>query len=852
MAFVDGSTVGLTYVIGSGQGSLLATSATDGLLYVIGTANLLEPAFITEANAISSTQIRVEFSQSVDRTVAIELASNWRVNRLGSGIALVTVASVIIAEGLSITSIDLVTSEMTQGGNYSVQTISQAVTANGIPLAQDAKTFTGIGEAPEILVVVAASATSAQVRFTEAIRNSADVTNPTTYTFDNGLTVEEVLAISGNIVTLKTSEQDPEILYTLTVDGLINDNAMNPLVVPADSPMLGFRTPAEAVQALQLEMYRFLPANLREIDRTKGREFIKRFLDGPQAVWRVINDNIIALLDLWNIAKIRDEHVYLLQDILGWVQRYAAIPNALEPATKRRLLAASAAFWKGRGPEDAIENVIRLTTGARARVLNYFDFRWVVGETHFGEEHDGEDPWLIANSPQSNEAIQLASTVRYAGDATTLQSQSLAMGEADVLLVFTVSKGHRPVSFLEPTPFSTLRHGTVDLNPLGFIEHESLLIEAWWLRGRKSITANLEWQFVNDVAPPDSAWAVIAQTVIDVAKFFPSSGQINGVGTTVNEGLESNEQMRFISVAGARFPLSVATPGESLLVNSIVNNLSTRVSTSAGSAGATGMGFSQGTSGVIGMLSVGLLGKVSGIISGGEQEYQIRVVDDGTLDRELVRNLAKITRPTNERVDIFYVGFLDQFTTDNDKSQWEDEEGVSEVVDGTMVLPADVALESTFVNLDGSLVWSQYSVTWKAAGDTSFDLIFYRASETDHYFVRIITAATSSSGRGTVELWARNANVDSLIDSEDMPEGFMFSDEVYHSVRVEIVRVGLTNSIKVLVDAEVILTATDATHTAGSIGIRRDDAESSGPLTVDDVELFFLPASVDHIDINSN
>ena len=53
------------------------------------------------------------------------------------------------------------------------------------------------------------------------------------------------------------------------------------------------------------------------------------------------------------------------------------------------------------------------------------------------------------------------------------------------------------------------------------------------------------------------------------------------------------------------------------------------------------------------MLSVGLLGKPSGVISGGEQEYQVRVVDDGSLDRELVRNLIKLTRPVNERVDRF-------------------------------------------------------------------------------------------------------------------------------------------------------------------------------------------------------
>jgi hypothetical protein len=232
-------------------------------------------------------------------------------------------------------------------------------------------------------------------------------------------------------------------------------------------------------------------------------------------------------------------------------------------------------------------------------------------------------------------------------------------------------------------------------------------------------------------------------------------------------------------------------------------------------------------------------------------EYQIRVVDDGSLNRELVRNLARVTRPSNERVDIFYTGFLDLFTTDDDKSQWTDEEGVSEVEGGAMILPDDAAIESTFVDLDQSLIWAEYSVTWLVKGETTFDLLFYRASEEDHYFVRVITAPTSSNGRGDIELWERNGGVDTMIADAALPEGFLFSDDVNHAIRVEIVRVGATNAIKVILDAEIILTVNDATHAAGSIGIRRQTSNNGGALTLGDIEMFFLPASVDFIGINT-
>ncbi len=852
MAFVNGETDGVIGLVGSGSGSLLSTSGTDGILGLVGTANLLAVAYITEANAISSTQIRVEFNQPIDVNIALALAASWRVNRISAGSALVSVLSVIVSDDELVFSVDLVTSEMTDSGSYSVQVISTAVTSFGVPIAQDVKTFTGVGVEPEVLVVVATSLTTAEVRFTEAVRNAGAVADAATYTFSDSLLVFEVVSVSGAIVTLRTGEQDPSILYTLTVDGLIHDNAINPLTVPVDSPMLGFTAPAEIPNPLQLSMYQFLPANLREIDRSKGKEFIKRFFEGPQAIWSVINQGILSLLDLWNVVKIKDEHVYLLQEITGWTETLAAIPDALEPETRRRLIAASVDFWKARGPEDTIENIIRLATGARARVLNYFDFRWVVGETHFGEEHDGNDPWLIANSPLDNAPIQFGALTRYTGDEETLQNEEIEMDETDVLLVFTICKGHRPVSLIFPSPFSTLSYDGTALNALGSVEASDYLIQAWWLQGQAGKTADLEWQFVADAAPPDSAWTVFAQKVLAVSNILTSEGKINSTGTTVNEAMISNDRMRFLSACLAQSAITVVSPLDALIASASVNSMHTRMGGRAGAENVTGLDFSQASSGVIGMLSVGLLGAPSGFVSGGEQEYHVRVVDDGTLDRVLVRNLVKVTRPINERVDILYIAFLDLFTTDGDKSQWEDESGVSVVEDGVMTLPADDAEESTYVSVDGSLTWSEYSVTWRVSGDTSFDLVFYRASETDQYFVRIITAATSSSGRGTLELWVRNASVDTLLVDESLPEGFLFADEVFHAVRVEIVRTGATNAIKVIVDSEIIMTDTDATHTAGSIGIRRQDSESGGIMTLDEAELFFLPASVDFVGINSN
>src|SRR6185503_3223185 len=48
-----------------------------------------------------------------------------------------------------------------------------------------------------------------------------------------------------------------------------------------------------------------------------------------------------------------------------------------------------------------------------------------------------------------------------------------------------------------------------------------------------------------------------------------------------------------------------------------------------------------------------------------ESTFNVRIVDDGTLNRALVRDLCRLARPSGERILITYLGFLDQFETEN-------------------------------------------------------------------------------------------------------------------------------------------------------------------------------------------
>jgi hypothetical protein len=159
--------------------------------------------------------------------------------------------------------------------------------------------------------------------------------------------------------------------------------------------MLGFTEPPQPEEVLALDMYSFLIDPIRLKDRLDGNLFVKRFFEGPQAVWEQNQTAVFDLKSLWSITEIDDAFLQYLKNIVGWTKELDFITSALDATTLRRLIAASVPLWRTRGPEDTILNILRLTTGARRRIWNWFDFRWVLDETELGYEQEGRDPWLI-------------------------------------------------------------------------------------------------------------------------------------------------------------------------------------------------------------------------------------------------------------------------------------------------------------------------------------------------------------------------------------------------------------------------------------------------------------------------
>lgn len=656
MAFInDGAIIQSGPVALSGGGMAMGGAGTVIAQNVSIIADLIKPAFIRSARALGSTRIRVEFSLPIIVDNALRDPSNYQLLAVAPSVVPVISSIDFPVSAVYVSAVDLITSEMTGGvTNYSVK-IKNLTAADDSPFAQDPYAFDGIGIKPTVLVALALDANTVQVQFNEKVLDLGSIRVASAYTFDLGLSVTSVLSVDASSVTLKTSNQVPGQLYTLTMTGTWYDVAMNAFVSGSTTKMLGYVTPAAKAPLLTLSMYNFLIEGIRNSDQKEGAQFIERFLMGPQSIWSATMQTIFDLPTLWDVSAIPDELLQYMKRIVGWTPDLDPITNSLDALTLRRLIAASVRFWKTRGPEESISDILSLTTGARAYILNWFDVRFIADETILGEEHTGVDPWLESTP-----------------------------GEGD----------------------------------------------------------------------PDY------------------------------------------------------------------------------------------------------------------RTYNIRIVDDGKLDHALVRNLAKLTRPSGERVQINYLGFLDQFTSDGDETQWAfapDLFTTHSVANGALRFDTNAnSSQRALVIAPNNQEWEREVISWTfSTSMVSPRLIFYAigdstvpATVTDYYFVQINTERDPNAAtRNKIAVWKRVAGVDTLLASfNTMDWSEPFRINVKYTVRVVVTNVveGIdANTITVYWDGDQVISTQDNALGQGTLGIEAvSGIAATSYFQLEELEMFFLPRALDFIDIN--
>lgn len=176
-------------------------------------------ARLENVTVINETKIRLNFASPMKKNSALSDIANYTLTANVGGIADLIFTEITIPADANPTYVEIEISEMTNGGDYNceVSTTLQDADDNFISDLFKDVDFIGVGVAPTVSTVVADSSTTVDVTFSEPMLDNADIRNTAKYTFDNDLIVEEVIGIEGAIVSLRTSEQTPGLVYTLTV-----------------------------------------------------------------------------------------------------------------------------------------------------------------------------------------------------------------------------------------------------------------------------------------------------------------------------------------------------------------------------------------------------------------------------------------------------------------------------------------------------------------------------------------------------------------------------------------------------------------------------------------------------------
>jgi P2-related tail formation protein len=425
---------------------------------------------------------------------------------------------------------------------------------------------------------------------------------------------------------------------------VIQDQASNAFQTQTVT-MLGFIEPEAQADVLQSRIYMFLLDSIRTEDLNRGDLFLKRFLEGengdsgPQAIWNTQHTTIRAMPGLWNVNDVSDEFLPFLRRIVGWTPEIEDIPLALSGNALRRLIATSVAFWKRRGPDDAMLDLINeATDGARVRILDWFDYRVIADEAEMGYTVQGLDIHMITESD--------------------------------------------------------------------------------------------------------------------------------------------------------------------------------------------------------------------------ENRYNVRIVDDGTLNKVLMKRVVALTRPINERVDISYLGFLDMFQVDGDIDQWGGDTADFAVASGLATLADAAGPVQVHTSSPAAAVWANYTFTFVAKWDTGAGskvgagAVFYRTGAGDYYNAVIDSDIAGATYNHLIlqKLVAGFPTVLADVDLEDFGLTVSGSDAEF-GMRVELFPEVSVTRMRIYIDNVLIVNLTDGSHAQGALGF--STLGSGDVLIVREVEMFFNPMVSDVVDINS-
>ena len=595
----------------------------------------------------------------------------------------------------------------------------------------------------------------------------------------------------------------------------------------------------------QYEVYRFLHKPIRTQDQLIGRQFVERYTLAFQRQFEVATDKITKLVELYDPA--RTPQPRFLKDIVGFTSELDNITNDISDADLRKLITLAVALWKQKGLEVGYKNIIRLFTGKNSRVFNWFDFRYIVGEQGLAQEELGEDSWFIsvpgvAESDPGNimlllpfeesfldrslnpmNAVPHGSTQFFDNGPTTGSDQYVHVFGDGIIEVpnsakfdfsgdFTIEMFVRATDDRDAVLFRKA-FGTAVIE----IRYNSLTDEIVYELndGVNLLTETL----ASGEDLGDGTFrhlALVLNRTEDLVKLF-----FNGTETTAGiavGGLVDPNQGGAIWIGGA-------SPSVELFEGSFDN---IRLSKTA---------QYNVTAGSIPVPSVSFIPYQEEQLD--EFFSDVRVVDEGDLNRTLTLRILNLMRPVSERLRVIYIRFFEDFAFGKGNLTSQVLGSFIDTVTEELVLPPS-AIE--ICDSVGNADFEDYvlQVRAKIVSGTRFAVRFL-VQDSSNYYQFVMRSDTQ-----TFELYKVVAGVPTALAA---PVPAQIFNETYYVLSVIVDLNDVTNEVllRCYQDRNSIFEVVDTTFTKGTWGVE-SGAGSTNRLS--EIEMFLMPLEFDIIEPN--
>lgn len=610
----------------------------------------------------------------------------------------------------------------------------------------------------------------------------------------------------------------------------------------------------------QHDIFTFLHKPLRVLDKKEGKDFLQRFLIGPQQVFEDTQGRIQLIKTLKDPAKIRADLLQYLKDHVGLTKELANITNDLSDNDLRKLIALAVPLWKQKGLEVGYKNILRLFTGKGSRVFNWFDFRWIIGEVAIGSELLGEDPFLISvpgveGSLPTGNVVLLLSFEDNVRDRSIISNNAVDHANLNYFSSGAVTGSEKYANFdggttflpLSPTPLpgdiiSIPYHTAYDLSGDFTIElfvrtsfsQDAILFS--WSDGNKEVSIRFKSSTNEVIYRLDDGTTVVTESLSAVTNI--DDGIWHHIALIVNRTedkarlyLVGTEATTGASLSGLGDVSSIDAPMfiggsgfETELYRGDMDNLRLSLSDQYGLTNAT-----------IPVPGLSFVEYIEEQLD--EFKTDIRVVDDGTLNRTLIKRIINLMRPISERVNVLFIKLFEDFQF-----------GRGDFLN--IQSPIATIFEDELIVQDGSIEhWDgsdnetfqdiHLQIRQKFTISGSFAIRFLVQDALNYYQVVIDENGDDS----TTRLEKVVAGVPTVLDGPNtLP---VFVDAFYlWTISTDFNNIEGKTLIGVFQDGNVLHQIEDSTFSVGTWGI---SSSSGGESRISDVEMFLKPLEIETV-----